>query len=172
MAERSRFRLWQAAAFFGGISILSAVSASKTTRAYWRGLRTVQPRPPAWLFPPVWAGLNLVRLWADIRVLNDDASPDRDTILGLRAVSWALQAIAAPAVLRARRPSTIETLALAEGATAGAAIALLARRDPLAAAALAPLTLWTGYTSLAAGREGAGQGGDALVDRLRWGGAI
>lgn len=171
MAEHPRFRIWHAAAFMGAISALSALSSSKDARAYWRGLNKSPRTPPAWVFPTVWTGLNVLQLWADLRILNNRDAPDRNKVLGLRAVNWVLYALFTPAFFRAKSPVAGEVVTLAEGATAGATLALLAREDPLAAAALVPLTLWTAYASLIGG-EIAVANPDSLVDRLRWGGAI
>ena len=171
MAKPFRFRVWHAAGFLAGISALSALSASKDGRAYWRSLNKAPDAPPAWVFPTVWTGMNLLQLWADLRVLNNRDAPDRKAILGLRAVNWILYALFTPAFFRAKSPIAAEAITLAEGVTSGATMALLAKQDPLAAAALAPLTLWTAYASLV-GAEVASSNPDSLVDRLRWGGAF
>ncbi len=171
MAKSFRFRVWHAASFLAGISALSALSSSKDGRAYWRSLNKTPLTPPAWVFPTVWTGLNVLQLWADLRVLNNRDAPDRKTILGLRAVNWVLYALFTPAFFRAKSPIAAEAVTLAEGVTAGATVALLAKEDPLAAAALVPLTLWTAYASLA-GAQIASSNPDNLVDRLRWGGAF
>ena len=139
--------------------------------AYWRGLNRPAKAPPAWVFPTVWTGLNLLQVWADLRILNNRTSADRSTLIGLRAVNWGLYALFTPAFFRLRSPVAGEAITLAEGVTAGATLALLARSDPLAAAALTPLTLWTAYASLL-GAEVAGSNPDQLVDKLRWEGAF
>jgi benzodiazapine receptor len=171
MSEKIRFRTWHAAAFLAGVSALSALSSSRDARTYWRGLNKPAKAPPAWVFPSVWTALNVMQVWADLRILNNHDSPDRKTLLGLRAANWALYSLFTPAFFRAKSPIAGEIVTLAEGLTAGATVALLARRDPLAAAALAPLTLWTAYASLMGG-EVAASNPDALVDRLRWQGAF
>lgn len=171
MGHTFRFRTWHAAAFLAGVSALSAASSSKDARAYWRGLNRPAKAPPAWVFPTVWTGLNVLQVWADLRILNNREAAERKTLLGLRAVNWLLYALFTPAFFRARSPVAGEAVTLAEGVTAGATVALLARSDPLAAAALAPLTLWTAYASLI-GAEVASSNPDALVDRLRWQGAF
>lgn len=171
MSKPFRFRVWHAAGFLAGISALSALSSSKDGRAYWRSLNKTPRTPPTWVFPTVWTGLNVLQLWADLRILNNHASPDRKAIMGLRAVNWVLYALFTPAFFRAKSPIAAEAITLAEGVTAGATIALLAKADPIAAAALAPLTLWTAYASLV-GAEIAAANPDSLVDRLRWGGAF
>ena len=171
MADSFRFKTWHAAAFLGGVSAVSALSSTKDARSYWRGLNKPAKAPPPWVFPTVWAGLNLLQVWADLRILNNRDTPDRNTLLGLRAVNWTLYALRTPAVFRAQSPGAGEAITLADGVTAGATVALLARSDPLAAAALTPLTLWTAYASLL----GAGVGfktSDRLVDQLRWEGAF
>ena len=127
--------------------------------------------PPAWVFPTVWAGLNVLQVWADLRILNNRAAPERKALLGLRAVSWLLYALFTPAFFRAKSPVAGEAVTLAEGLTAGATVALLARSDPPAAAALIPLTLWTAYASLL-GVDTASSNPDRLVDQLRWQGAF
>ena len=164
------FRLWHAAAFLGAVSALSAVSSLRDRPAY-QGSSGAPGARPAWLFPAVWTGLNILQLWADLRVLNDRSAPDRNTILGLRAINWTLYALFTPRLFSARRPLAVEVVTLADGVTAGASVALLARRDPLAAAALVPLPLWTAYAGLVGGPS-ASANPDSLVDRLRWGGAI
>jgi translocator protein len=171
MGESFRFRTWHAAAFLAGISALSAASSSKDARAYWRGLNRPAKAPPAWVFPTVWTGLNVLQVWADLRILNNREAPERNALLGLRAVNWLLYALFTPAFFRAKSPVAGEAVTLAEGVTAGATVALLAKSDPLAAAALTPLTLWTAYASLL-GAEVASANSDALVDRLRWQGAF
>ena len=171
MAEPNRFRIWHAAAFLGGVTVLSALSSSKDARAYWTGLNKSPRTPPAWIFPSVWTALNVLQLWADLRILNDREAPDRNTLLGLRAVNWVLYALFSPTFFRARSPIAAEAVTLAEGATAGATVALLAHQDPVAAAALVPLTLWTAYASLIGG-EIAAANPDGMVDRLRWSGAF
>ena len=82
-----------------------------------------------------------------------------------------LYALFTPAFFRAKSPVAGEAITLAEGVTAGATVALLARTDPLAAAALTPLTLWTAYASLL-GADVAARNPDRLVDQLRWEGAF
>ena len=171
MAETFRFRTWHAAAFLAGVSAVSALSSSKDARAYWRGLDRPAKAPPRWVFPTVWGGLNVLQVWADLRILNNRRAPERKALLGLRAVSWLLHALFTPAFFRARSPLASEAVTLAEGVTAGATVALLARSDPLAAAALTPLTLWTAYASLM-GAEAAASNPDVFVDRLRWEGAF
>ena len=171
MGKTFRFRTWHAAAFLAGISALSAASSSKDARAYWRGLNRPAKSPPAWVFPTVWTGLNVLQVWADLRILNNRKAVDRNTLLGLRAVNWLLYALFTPAFFRAKSPLAGEAITLAEGVTAGATVALLAKSDPLAAAALAPLTLWTAYASLIGG-EIASANPDRLVDQLRWRGAF
>ena len=171
MSDTFRFKTWHAAAFLGGISAVSALAASKDAHAYWRGLNRPAKAPPAWAFPALWTALNLMQVWADLRILNNREAPERQTLIGLRAVNWVLYAVFTPAFFRARRPAAGEAVTLAEGVTAGATLALLARSDPLAAAALTPLTLWTAYASLM-GAEVAADNPDHLVDRLRWQGAF
>lgn len=171
MRDKIHYRSWHAAAFLAGMSALSALSTSRDARSYWRGLNKPAAAPPAWVFPSVWTTLNVMQLWADLRVLNRKDLPDRNVILGLRALNWVLYALFTPAFFRAKSPVAGEAISLAEGLTAGATVALLARRDPLAAAALTPLTLWTAYASLLGG-ELAGGNPDSLVDRLRWDGAF
>ncbi len=171
MADSFRFKTWHAAAFLAGISAVSALSSSKDARSYWQGLNKPAKAPPAWVFPTVWTGLNLLQVWADLRILNDREAPDRNTLLGLRAVNWLLYALFTPAFFRAKSPVAGEAITLAEGVTAGATVALLARTDPLAAAALTPLTLWTAYASLL-GADLASKNPDRLVDQLRWEGAF
>ncbi len=171
MADTFRFKTWHAATFLAAISAVSAISSSKDARSYWRGLNRPAKAPPAWVFRTVWGGLSLLQVWADLRILNDRESPDRNTLLGLRAVNWLLYALFTPAFFRAKSPVPGEAITLAEGVTAGATMALLARTDPLAAAALAPLTLWTGYTSLL-GADVSSNTSDRLVDQLRWEGAF
>jgi tryptophan-rich sensory protein len=86
-------------------------------------------------------------------------------------VNWLLYALFTPAFFRAKSPIAGETITLAEGVTAGATVALVAKSDPLAAAALAPLTLWTAYASLL-GAEIAETNSDRFVEQLRWRGAF
>ena len=171
MADSFRFKTWHAAAFLAGISAVSALSSSKDARSYWRGLDKPAKAPPAWVFPAVWTGLNLLQVWADLRILNNRETPDRNTLLGLRAVNWLLYALFTPAFFRAKSLVAGEAITLAEGMTAGATVALLARSDPLAAAALTPLTLWIAYASLL-GAGLASKNPDRLVDQLRWEGAF
>jgi tryptophan-rich sensory protein len=171
MARKFQFRVWHAATFMVGMSALSYMSTRKGARAYWQGLNKTPRTPPAWVFPAVWSGLNVLQLWADLRVLNNPDLPDRNTVLGLRAVNWLLYAMFTPAFFRAKSPISAEMVTLAEGVTAGATVAILARRDPIAAAALTPLTLWTGYAALVGG-EIAAKNPDNIVDRLRWDGAF
>ena len=92
-------------------------------------------------------------------------------MLGLRAANWTLYALFTPAFFRARSPVAGGAITLAEGVTAGASVALLAKSDPIAAAALIPLTLWTAYASLL-GVGAVSNTSDQLVDRLRWQGAF
>lgn len=171
MSSKIQFRGWHAAAFMVGMSALSYASTRKGARAYWQGLNKTQTTPPAWVFPTVWSGLNMLQLWADLRVLNNPDLPDRNKILGLRAANWALYALFTPTFFRAKSPIASEMVTLAEGVIAGATVAILAGRDPLAAAALAPLTLWTGYAALIGGQIVA-KNPDNIVDRLRWEGAF
>jgi len=173
MSETFRFRTWHAAAFLAAIGAVSAVSSSRDARSYWRGLKRSSKAPPPWVFPSVWTALNVIQLWADLRILNDREAPDRKALVGLRATSWLLSAVATPTLFRNRSLAGAEAATLAEGVATGAAVALLARRDPLAAAALTPLALWTAYASLTGGDEaGAVSNPDKLVDRLRWEGAF
>jgi tryptophan-rich sensory protein len=172
MGDTFRFRAWHAAAFLAGISAVSAVSSTKDARIYLKGLDRRTVAPPRWVFPAVWAGLNALQLWADLRILNNRKASDRKALLGLRAVNWALYALLSPSFLRAKSPIAAEAVTLAEGVTAGATIAMLVRSDPLAAAALAPLTLWTAYTGLIGVGEEASVKRAGLVDRLRWQGAF
>ncbi len=169
MGESFRFRTWHAAAFLAGISAVSVASSSKDARTYWRGLDQAVWTPPKWAFPTVRTGLNLLQVWADLRILNDPEMADRNTLLGLRAVNWVLYTLFTPAFFRSENLIAGNVVTLAEGVTAGATVALLAKRDPLAAAALTPLTLWTAYASLL--RAGAANP-DRLVDQLRWEGAF
>ena len=171
MGESFRLRTWHAAAFLAGVSAVSALSASKDARAYWRGLRKPAKSPPSWVFPSAWAGLSLLEVWADLRILNNADLPNRNALLGLRAANWLLYGLFTPSFLRARPRAAGEAITLAEGLTAGATLALLVGRDPLAAAALTPLTLWTAYASLLGGASGSANP-DRLVDQLRWRGAF
>ena len=171
MGDSFRFKTWHAAVFLAGVSALTALSSSKDARAYWSGLNKPAKAPPGWMFPTVWGGLNLLQVWADLRILNNRDAPDRKALLGLRAANWLLYALFTPAFFRAKSPVASEAITLAEGVTAGAAVALLARNDPLAAAALTPLTLWTAYATLLRGGAASGNP-DRLVDRLRWDGAF
>jgi len=170
-AEPPRFRIWHAAAFLAAISALSAASASKDGLIYWKTLKKTPRTPPAWVFPSVWTAVNILQVWADLRILNDHESPDRKTLLGLRALNWLLYGLFTPAFFGAKSPIAGEAVTLAEGVTAGATLALLAKRDPAAAAALAPLAVWTAYAAVAGG-ELAAANPDRLVDKLRWGGAF
>ena len=170
MGESFRFRTWHAAAFLAGVSAFTAAASSRNARAYWQGLNRPARSPPPWVFPAVWTGLNVLQVWADLRILNDRRMPDRNALLGLRAVNWVLYALFTPGFFRAKSPVHGEAVTLAEGVTAGASVALLARNDPLAAAALTPLVLWTAYASLL-GTETASNP-DRLVDQLRWQGAF
>ena len=86
-------------------------------------------------------------------------------------MNWLLYAVFTPVFIRAKSPVAGEAVTLAEGLTAGATVALLAKSDPLAAAALTPLTLWTAYASLL-GAETSASNPDRLVDQLRWQGAF
>ena len=171
MGKTFRFRTWHAAAFLAAVGAVSAVSSAHDSGSYWRGLRRSSKAPPAWAFPSVWTALNALQLWADLRILNDREAPDRKALLGLRAASWLLSAVFTPTLFRARSLAGAEAATLAEGVATGAAVALLARRDPLAAAALTPLALWTAYASLT-GDAGPAASPDKLVDRLRWEGAF
>ena len=171
MADSIRFKTWHAAAFLAGISAVSALSSTKDARAYWHVLNKSAKAPPAWVFPAVWTGLNLLQVWADLRILNNRETPDRNTLIGLRAVNWMLYAVFSPTFFRSKGPVGREAITLAEGVTAGATVALLARTDPLAAAALTPLTLWTAYASLL-GANVASNNPDRLLDQLRWEGAF
>ena len=171
MGESFRFRSWHAAAFLAGVSALSAAASTKDARAYWRGVSLSARSPPPWALPAVWTGLNVLQVWADLRILNRRDMPDRNTVLGLRAANWLLYALFTPAFLRAKSPVAGEAVTLAEGVTAGASVALLARNDPLAAAALTPLILWTAYVGLI-GAETNASNPDRLVEQLRWQGAF
>ena len=171
MTDSFRFRPWHGAAFLAAISGVSAAAASKDVRAYWRGLNRPTEARVSWLYPAVWTGLNGLQVWADLRILNNRKAPERDTLLGLRATSWLLHGLFAPAFLRAKSPAPRETVTLMEGLTAGATLALLVRSDPLAAAAIAPLTIWTACASLLGGADGSADP-DRLVDQLRWRGAF
>ncbi|MGC1303010.1 MAG: TspO/MBR family protein, partial [Caulobacteraceae bacterium] len=111
MGKTFRFRTWHAAAFLAAIGAVSAVSSSRDARNYWRGLKRTSRTPPAWVFPSVWTTLNILQLWADLRILNDREAPDRKALLGLRAASWLLSAVFTPTLFRAK------TLAGAEAAT-------------------------------------------------------
>ena len=81
----------------------------------------------------------MLQVWADLRVLNNHKVADRQ-----RGAWTARRQLAAvrpvhPHLLpRASSPIAGEVVTLAEGVTNGAAVALLAKSDPLAAAALAP----------------------------------
>ena len=171
MGDTFRFRAWHAAAFLAAVSAVSASISRKDARTYLKALDRRTVSPPRWVFPAVWTGLNALQLWADLRILNNPRAADRKALLGLRAVNWAMAALFSPGVLGDKSPIAPEAVTLAEGVTAGAAMALLTRTDPLAAAALAPLTLWTAYTSLI-GAEQATAKREGLVDRLRWQGAF
>ena len=171
MAESFRFRPWHGAAFLAAAGALSALSASKDARSYWRGLNRSAKAPPGWVYPAVWTGLNGLQVWADLRILNNREAPERPALIGLRAASWLLHGLFTPAFLRAKSPVASETVTLAEGLAAGAALALLTRSDLLAAAALAPLTLWTAYSSLINAQEDKARP-DKLADQLRWRGAF
>ena len=171
MGEPTRFRTWHAAAFLAAVSTVSAVSALRGAKARRRGPERVTKAPPRWVFGAVWSGLNVLQLWADLRILNDRSAPDRNVLLGLRAVNWTLYVLFTPSFFRAKSPAGGEAISLAEGVTAGATMALLARSDPLAAAALAPLTLWTAYAGLL-GTNRLSANPDRLVDQLRWEGAF
>jgi len=169
--HRRSFEPWQAAVFLVAVTGLSALATPRDGRTYWRGLKKSPRVPPAWVFPAVWTGLNVLQVWADLRILNDKTSPDRGTLLALRALNWGLYALFTPAFFRAKSPVAGEIVTLAEGVTAGATLAILARRDPTAALALAPLTAWTAYAALIGG-DIARANPDSLVQRLRWGGAF
>jgi len=171
MADRFRFRIWHAAAFLAGMTALSAISAGPESRRFYEGLKKPKVAPPGWVFPPVWTALNVLQLWADLRILNRGGGPDHNKIIGLRVLNWVLYSLFTPAFFRAKSPVAGELVTLAEGVTAGATIALLAKEDPVAAAALAPLTLWTGYASLCGGGVAA-RNPDHLLDDLRWSGAF
>jgi tryptophan-rich sensory protein len=171
MSDTFRFKTWHAAAFLGGISAISALAASKDAHAYWRGLNRPAKAPPAWAFMAIWSGLNVMQVWADLRILNNPDLPERQTLIGLRAINWLLYAVATPAFFRTRRQAGGEAVTLAEGVTAGATLALLAKGDPVAAAAITPLALWTAYAGLM-GTDLASDNPDHLVDRLRWQGAF
>lgn len=172
MGDTFRFRAWHAAAFLAAVSAISAASSTKDARHYWKGLDRRTVAPPRWVFPAVWTGLNALQLWADLRILNNRKTVDRKALLGLRAVTWALSAVLGRGLLGARSPIAAEAVTLAEGVTSGATMALLTRSDPLAAAALAPFTLWSAYTALIGAGEEATVRREGLVDRLRWQGAF
>jgi tryptophan-rich sensory protein len=171
MSERNRFRAWHAAAFLAGVTALSLASTPRGPRRYPEASKS-NPPPPPWVFPPVWTALNVLQLWADLRILNRLEGPDRYRVIGLRALNWALYCLFTPGLFRDKSPIAGEAVALAEGATTGATVALLAREDPLAAAALVPLTLWTGYASLLGVGGVAAHNPDRLLDDLRWSGAF
>lgn len=171
MADRTHFRIWHAAAFLAGITAVSVLSRSPDSRRFYANLKKPKIAAPGWVFPPVWTALNVLQVWADLRILNRPGGPDHRKIVGLRVLNWVLYALFTPAFFRAKSPIAGEVIALAEGATAGATVALLAREDPVAAAALVPLTLWTGYASLIGG-DIAAHNPDKLVQDLRWSGAF
>lgn len=165
MSESIRFRPWHAAVFLGAVTAVSLASSRKGDKAYYRKLAKPPKAPPAWVFPVVWSGLNILQLYADLRILNGKG-PDRNKLIGLRGLNWLLYGLFTPAFFRARSPKLGEAVTLAEGVTAGATVALLAKRDPLAALALAPLTLWSAYAGMVGG-EIAERNPDQFMDRMR-----
>jgi tryptophan-rich sensory protein len=171
MARDHSFSPWRALAFLAGVSALSAAAARPRGRVGHERLGRAPGAPPGWAFPLVWSGLSLLQGLADLRILNDRRNPDRNTLLGLRALSWGLFALATPAFRRVREPGAGEAAILAEGVVAGATLALVAKRDRIAAAALAPLTLWTAYAGLVGGWIAA-RHPDRMVDRLRFAGGL
>ncbi len=171
MADQIRFRPWHAAVFLGAVTAISLASSRKSDKPYYRALKKPPTAPPPWVFPVVWGGLNILQLYADLRILNQHDNPDRNKLLGLRALNWLFYGLFTPAFFRARSPKLGEAVTLAEGVTAGATMALVAKRDPIAALALAPLTLWSAYAGLVGG-EIADRNPDQMMDRMRRLGAL
>lgn len=165
MSESNRFRPWHAAVFLGAVTAISLASSRKSDKPYYKKLAKPPKAPPAWVFPVVWSGLNILQLYADLRILNSKG-PDRNKLIGLRSLNWLLYGLFTPAFFRARSPKLGEAVTLAEGVTAGATVALLAKRDPLAALALAPLTVWSAYAGMVGG-EIAERNPDQLMNRMR-----
>ncbi|MEO9169821.1 MAG: TspO/MBR family protein [Candidatus Baltobacteraceae bacterium] len=67
--------------------LLGPTAAAKNEYA-----KSTQPpfAPPSWVFGVAWPINNLLTLWANHRVLNAAASPDRSAYIRLEAATWAL----------------------------------------------------------------------------------
>ena len=104
MSERNQFRVWHAAAFLAGVTVFSLVSIPSGGRRYYAELRKPKSAPPAWIFPPVWTVLNVLQLWADLRILNRLVGPERYRVIGLRALNWVLYAMFTPPFSAPRVP--------------------------------------------------------------------
>ena len=168
MAEPIRFQPWHAAIFLGAVTAISLASSRKGDKPRYKVAKTPKPPPPAWVFPVVWSGLNILQLYADLRILNRRDDPDRAKLIGLRGLNWLLYGLLTPAFFRAQSPKLGEAVTLAEGVTAGATVALLAKRDPWAALALAPLPLWSAYAGLfGCAADAPERNPDQMMDRMR-----
>ena len=140
-----------AVAFLAGLTLMAQLTSRPSDRRFYRDLRRPGFAPPGWVFPVAWTGLNLLQVWADMRLVNRRGIEGRNRLLGLRGVNWVLYALFTPAFFRARSPMLGEAVTVAQALNTFATIFSARRSAPEVAMALTPLAGWLTFASTVAG---------------------
>jgi tryptophan-rich sensory protein len=146
-----RIGVVHAAAFFVGLTLVATLTTNPDDRRFYRELKRPGFAPPPWVFPAAWTGLNLLQVWADMRLINGRDIEGRSTLLGLRGFNWLLYGLFNPAFFRARSPVLGEAVTVAQALNTFATILAARRSAPGVAAALTPLAAWLTFASTLAG---------------------
>lgn len=102
-----RYRWWHGVAFWLLVNVGSGLSIRSRSldRAYYENMRQAPFAPPGWVFGPAWFLNNVLILWGNLRLLNNDEHvPHRRTLLWLQGASWLIYSTFSYVYFRKRSP--------------------------------------------------------------------
>lgn len=137
-----RLQWWYGVLFFVLINGLNALTGAESREVLYEGYRQAPFTPPGWVFPIVWTTLNILQIWALIRVWNQPRLPHRRSLLALQAVMWAFYLLFTPLYFGLNSPVLGFSVVVGYWVSTAASIALLQRNDRRSAWLLVPLLAW------------------------------
>ena len=153
--SKTQATTWRSDLGFGALALVAVIAASTlgqlatfTKLAPWyAGLVKPWFNPPNGVFGPVWTTLYALMAFALWRILRLPSSPVRRMALGLFFGQLALNVAWSWMFFAAHSPLLGLVNVIPQFLVIVAAVVAFARLDRVAAACLAPLAVWVGYTS-------------------------